>query len=317
MRTNCPGTSSCVHYVALTCVGALACAPQESFNPGSIESSREAITVVATGFRILSDHATSPRPTAIFPVNGLTAGAVVGTTQCYLNDARCLWQMHDGMIVSAADPTLALTAGPNNTAPTLTRHCGPNNAACGWAWVDGILKSALNYIPLNAAYGPGSGMLLINSACTSSNPDCTWTLESVSIRVNGNTMFGWNAFGAAYDGAKVGLWGCDDPSYANCLWTMKQGVIASVQTPSLAVVYNKNASSSQLYMSPIRAGESYRWSIDFAGRIGDRDSSAVTYAAGGPGWGTPVEMEPRDDCDYPDGSCNWTEMRVRNFDGGF
>ena len=210
----------------------------ESSDPGSVARVSSALTTSGGGFRILADG----DPTyGLNAYGGARDGGPVQLWQgCGKDNPDCRWSYREGMLVSATDPRLAIKGAGDWAGLTLSAACTPDDPTCLWAWNKGKLLNVSTNFGINA-YGsphqPNPSPIVSTSACTNgeSNPDCTWTLESVSLASGADPRLQIYAGDAPGNATPVSLKRDCPVTDTRCTWTLKQGMFTSDYDSSLSI----------------------------------------------------------------------------------
>ena len=206
------------------------------------------------GFMILTDGNTS---LAVTPNGPAVAGATLKlSTGCTVTNPNCTWTYQRGLIISDADPTLAiagignavgavtlqpagLVASTNQNGSKLGRTvvCTPANKDCTWTYTAGQFVND-NY-PQFMLNGHGGSLanapLFQTAACVPGNTSCTWTLPDVMLMSYRDSTLAINAHGGAIDHAPLVLNNECDTTINSCTFTFSQGMIRSTGNPALAL----------------------------------------------------------------------------------
>ncbi len=240
-------------------VDALTSSYQTTLSGGDMLGGRVAYSrnPTAHGFMILMDGNPS---LAVTPSNGVaTAGAALKIgSGCTDTNPNCTWTYQRGMLVSDADPTLAIAgltnggvgpltlqpAGLETSDPTLigerlgrTIVCTPANPDCTWTWSAGeFLNDRDHSLAMNAHGGPIVNYPLWETqACTTTNNSCTWTMPDVMLTAYRDSTLSINAHGGAIDHAPLVLHNACDTTNNSCTFTFNQGMLKSTGNPALAL----------------------------------------------------------------------------------
>jgi hypothetical protein len=206
------------------------------------------------GFMILTDGDTS---LAITPNGAAVAGATLKlSTGCTVTNPNCTWTYQRGLIISDADPTLAI-AGIGNTVGAVTLQpaglvgstnqngstlgraitCTPTNKDCTWTYSNGeFLNDNYPNLALNGHGGSYVNNLIFQTAaCTTINGSCTWTLPDVMLTSFRDSTLAINAFGGSVDKAPAVLHNACDTTNGSCTFTFTKGMLKSTGDASLAL----------------------------------------------------------------------------------
>lgn len=266
----------------------VACAPETGApaeaNVG--ESEAKLSTAGMHGFMLSSDADNTLAVTAVGAVHGTTLKLFKG---CTWENPECTWSYINGMIVSDADPTLAINAwggAADGTVLRLSNACTTSNTSCTWTYSQGeFLSDANTSLAINAWGGATAGSTLkITSLCTTSNTSCTWTMHRAMLFSNTGTSLAWNAWGGATEGASVRLSDICSRTNTSCTWTVKKGNIISDANSGLGVIGGStNLSPLQTtgWCAPPSTSTICTWTFKHGEIVSDAGSTLVVNAVGG------------------------------------
>jgi hypothetical protein len=197
--------------------------------PTGIQANVVTVNSPAPGFMITSDVNAS---LAVNAFGGTATREIKLHNQCTSSNPDCTWSYQRGMIVSDADPTLAISAAQNPMAGdtlTLAKGCSRDNPSCTWTYSGGRFLSDRNTSLAIRAPGAqlGTALKLSSTSMCGSSAECMWTLPHVLIMIDSSSKLALNAYGGAVDGNPVSLHNACDVTNANCTWTLSGGLIKS------------------------------------------------------------------------------------------
>ncbi|MEP7124961.1 MAG: serine hydrolase domain-containing protein [Byssovorax sp.] len=279
------GLASVLLAIALLLV---ACAPETGApvdaNVG--ESEAQLSTAGMHGFMLTSDADNTLAVTAVGAVNGTTLKVYKG---CTWENPECTWSYVNGMIVSDADPTLAINAwggAGEGVVLRLSNICTTSNTSCTWTYSHGEFLSDANLsLAINSWGGGHPGETLkLTSTCSSSNTSCTWTMHRAMLFSNTGTTLAWNAWGGAAEGANVRLSDICSRTNTSCTWTVKKGNIITDGNSGLGVI-GGSTNLTQLqttgFCAPPNTNTTCTWTFKHGQIISDAASTLVVNAFGG------------------------------------
>lgn len=179
------------------------------------------------------------------------------SSSCTTTNPECLWILREGMILNAANPSLAVNAwdgAAHGRYLRLHRSCASTNPNCTWTYQGGMLKSDSNTgLAMNAWGGATNGAWMrLNGSCGPTNADCTWTQKGLMITSDSNPELGVNAYGGATHGANIVLHrGCTSGN-TDCTWNYKRGMLISGGNSGLAI----NAWGGASHLTQLRLHQS-------------------------------------------------------------
>lgn len=266
----------------------VACAPETGApaeaNIGESEARLNAAGM--HGFMLTSDADNTLAVTAVGAVHGATLKVFRG---CTWDNAECTWSYINGMIVSDADPSLAINAwggAGEGVVLRLNNTCTTSNTSCTWTYSHGEFLSDANLsLAINSWGGGHPGETLkLTSSCSASNTSCTWTMHRAMFFSNIGTTLAWNAWGGATEGAYVRLSDICSRTNTSCTWTVKKGNITSDWSSGLGVT---GGSADLTYLQTKAAcaapnsSASCTWTFKHGQIVSDAGSTLVVNAYGG------------------------------------
>ena len=286
----------------------VACAPETGApaeaNVG--ESEAKLNTAGMHGFMLSSDADNTLAVTAVGAVHGTTLKLFKG---CTWENPECTWSYMNGMIVSDADPSLAINAwggAGEGVVLRLNSTCTSSNTSCTWTYSHGeFLSDANPSLAINSSGGGHPGETLkITSACTTSNTSCTWTMHRAMFFSNTGTTLAWNAWGGATEGASVRLSDICSRTNTSCTWTVKKGNIISDWNSGLGVIGGStNLSPLQTtgWCAPPSTSTICTWTFKHGEIVSDAGSTLVVNAVGGASAGAYLKVNTA--CTLSNTSC--------------
>ena len=230
--------AAAITFGGLALLSACAPGPDQQRASAAVGRSSSALTSSGGGFRILSDRDPSYGLNAY---GGAHDGGPVQLWQgCGRDNPDCRWSYRAGMLLSASDPSLAVRGGGDWEGLTLSATCTTADPACLWTWTKGKLVNDATGYGINA-YGsphqPNPSPLVSTSACADgeTNPDCTWTLESVVLASGADPRLQLYAGDSPAHTAPVTLHRDCPETDSRCTWTFKQGRVLSDYNSDLAI----------------------------------------------------------------------------------
>jgi hypothetical protein len=285
------------------------------------------------GFMILSDGNTS---LAITPSGPVKQGATLQLSSgCTLTNPNCTWTYQRGLIISDADPTLAIAGIGNAVGPvtlqpaglvgstnqansTLGRTivCTPSNPDCTWTYQNGEFLN--DHYPNLALNGHGGSVanfpIFQTAACTTDNGSCTWTLPDVMLSNFRDSTLPINAYGGAIQKAPLVLANACDPSINSCTFTFSKGMIKSTGNPALALnAYGGAKEFGQVLLNSncSTANKDCTWTWHQGQIISDdlTNGSLPLKAINGPVQVSPVQLRS---CGLTNPSCMFMGLYAKN-----
>jgi hypothetical protein len=181
----------------------------------------------------------------------------------------------------------------------------------------GLLRGALllsdrsTGLAVNAWGGAQHGTVLrLSNACTTNNPDCTWTYKDGMLLSDRDRGLAINAWGGAAHGGTLRLHNGCSPSNPDCTWTLKNGVFYSDRNPALAINASGGAANGtelKLYNGCPATNPDCTWTYKGAMSFSDNGDKLAMNAWGGAAVGNYVRLNNGCDAGNPD--CTWTIRR--------
>ncbi len=163
-------------------------------------------------------------------------------------------------------------------------------------------------LAVNAIGGADEGTVLkLHSACTNTNPDCTWSYQRGMIVSDKFPSLALNAAGGAAEGTTVKLTAACTPSNPDCTWTYKNGQFLSDTDNTLAI----NAAGGAVFGATLKltractaSNPDCTWTLPNVMLSSNRDTTLSVNAFGGAANATTLKMNSL--CDPGNTDCTWT-----------
>ncbi len=225
------------------------------------------------GTRIIVDSS-SGSTFALNAYGGASEGSEVKLWEnCPTSNPDCMWYFRHGMIVSARNSSLAIRGVVSSTSPNLIldSSCTFDDDECQWIWHKGILENVSHSgFAIKATSGPvNEGTLALDSTCTDSDANCTFTIESALISLGADHRTGMYAGNFPADLSAVQLATirpCPIPD-GRCNWTLRKGLITPDSHPTLALSADTVAAWAEVRLSDACAGSDPRCTWTFDGNM--------------------------------------------------
>lgn len=172
-----------------------------------------------------------------------------------------------------------------------------------------MIKSDRNSgLAVNATNGAAEGTILkLHSACTASNPDCTWTYQRGMLVSDTDPSLAINAWGGAAEGTTLKLTRACTASNPDCTWTYKNGMFISDRNASLAInAWNGAVHGATLVTTAACAANNpdCTWTLPNVMLTSNRDPSVGVNAVGGAVNHTALGLH--NGCSPTNGDCTFT-----------
>ena len=174
----------------------------------------------------------------------------------------------------------------------------------------GFMIRSDTWLPLavNAWGGAAEGTVIkLSDACTSDNPDCTWSYQYGMIVSDKDPSLAIKAWGGAAEGTVLKLARNCSRTNQNCTWTYRQGEFLSDANPNLAInAWGGAQNGTTLLLTGLcdSGNPDCRWTMEGVMLSSARNSSAKVNAFGGAGIGTDLKLHS--DCNVYLPDCTWT-----------
>jgi hypothetical protein len=257
---------------------------------GAINAYGKRTTSSTKGFMIISQGS---RAQFALRGTGSDLDPVTTASNCTHDDPNCTWTFRDGMLVSDANPTLAINAWMGAAEGTILRTykgCVPTDSNCTWTYTHGQFRSDTNQnlamVP-SSTTSSGGYVKLRGSDCANDNLECAWRLPGVMVVPHNRPMYALNAWLGASYGANLRWVDSCHPENPDCMWNFERGKITSARNASLAINAFNGAVEEQylrLHDACTFDNPDCTWTWSRRGFQSDNEANGILSATGASGY---------------------------------